>query len=230
MQLAEELADRMEKSPADAYSKPVEKPYPLLGSQPTNFTFLHGLRMPPLILLLERTATPLGQMLLVTDEQERLRAIDWHDHENRMHLLMRRQYPRLTLDLRETARTSLATQAMCAYFAGDLAAIDRLAVVTGGTDFQREVWAALRTIPHGETLSYRELALRISRPTAIRAVGLANGANPIGVVVPCHRVIGSNASLTGYGGGLQRKRWLLEHEQAPPGRQPTQQTATLPGF
>ena len=84
----------------------------------------------------------------------------------------------------------------------------------GGTDFQRSVWDALRTIPAGETLSYAALAERVGRPTAVRAVGLANGTNPIAVIVPCHRVIGSDSSLTGYGGGLDRKRWLLEHEGA----------------
>jgi methylated-DNA-[protein]-cysteine S-methyltransferase len=101
-----------------------------------------------------------------------------------------------------------------AYFAGDLSAIERLAVVTGGTDFQREVWAALRRIPAGRTLSYGALATQLGRPKAVRAVGLANGANPIGIVVPCHRVIGADGSLTGYGGGLERKRWLLAHEGA----------------
>jgi methylated-DNA-[protein]-cysteine S-methyltransferase len=96
--------------------------------------------------------------------------------------------------------------------AGDLLAIDRVPVRTGGTAFQREVWAALRTIPAGKTISYGMLAARLNRSKAVRAVGAANGANPVGVVVPCHRVIGADASLTGYGGGLERKRWLLEHE------------------
>jgi methylated-DNA-[protein]-cysteine S-methyltransferase len=86
--------------------------------------------------------------------------------------------------------------------------------VLHGTEFQRAVWNALRSIPCGETLSYGALARRIGRPSAVRAVGLANGANPVGVVVPCHRVIGSDGTLTGYGGGLSRKRWLLEHESA----------------
>lgn len=161
---------------------------------------------------LERVPTPLGQMLLVTDEQQRLRAIDWHDHEDRMHLLMRRQYKDKTVSLQETASRSPARRAMQDYFDGDIAAIDTLAVAMGGTDFQRQVWSALRSIPAGQPLSYRDLAERIGRPTAVRAVGLANGANPIGIVVPCHRVIGSNASLTGYGGGLHRKQWLLAHE------------------
>ncbi|MFC0708705.1 methylated-DNA--[protein]-cysteine S-methyltransferase [Azorhizophilus paspali] len=163
--------------------------------------------------LLERVETPLGQMLLVTDEQGKLRALDWHDHEDRMHLLMRRQYPGVRVGLREAMCESCAAQAMCAYFDGDIAVIDKLAVATGGTDFQRQVWAALRDISGGETLSYRDLATRIGRPSAVRAVGLANGANPVGIVVPCHRVIGSDRTLTGYGGGLERKQWLLDHER-----------------
>jgi methylated-DNA-[protein]-cysteine S-methyltransferase len=103
--------------------------------------------------------------------------------------------------------------ALDAYFEGDLRAIDELHVKTGGTEFQREVWAALRTIPASQTLSYGALAARIGRPKAVRAVGLANGSNPIGLVVPCHRVIGADGSLTGYGGGMERKRWLLKHER-----------------
>jgi len=98
------------------------------------------------------------------------------------------------------------------YFEGDLAAIDALPVKTAGTAFQREVWNALRSIPCGTTISYAKLAQQIGRPAAVRAVGLANGSNPIGVIVPCHRVIGANGSLTGYGGGIDRKRWLLAHE------------------
>ena len=98
------------------------------------------------------------------------------------------------------------------YFDGELAAINELPVRTAGTPFQRDVWRALREIPHGTTVSYGKLAKQIGRPNAVRAVGLANGSNPIGVVVPCHRVIGSNGSLTGYGGGIERKRWLLDHE------------------
>ena len=104
--------------------------------------------------------------------------------------------------------------AMRAYFAGDLAVIDTLKVDTGGTDFQRAVWRQLRRIPCGKTISYAELARRIGKPKAVRAVGLANGSNPISIVVPCHRVIGTDGSLTGYGGGLHRKQWLLEHEHA----------------
>jgi methylated-DNA-[protein]-cysteine S-methyltransferase len=98
------------------------------------------------------------------------------------------------------------------YFSGDHTSIDAVPVELNGTDFQKRVWQALRRIPSGSTISYAELARRIGEPAAVRAVGAANGANPVAVVVPCHRVIGSDGSLTGYGGGLERKRWLLAHE------------------
>jgi methylated-DNA-[protein]-cysteine S-methyltransferase len=102
-----------------------------------------------------------------------------------------------------------------AYFEGDLDVLDRVPVrFVRGTPFQREVWDALRTIPLGETISYAELARRVGRPGAYRAVGSANGQNPVGVVVPCHRVIAADGTLGGYGGGLDRKRWLLAHEGA----------------
>ena len=100
------------------------------------------------------------------------------------------------------------------YFAGDRTALKTVPWTTGGTAFQRKVWQALATIPVGETWSYAQLAAAIGSPKAVRAVGLANGANPIPIVVPCHRVIGANGSLTGFGGGLDRKRWLLRHEGA----------------
>lgn len=98
------------------------------------------------------------------------------------------------------------------YFGGDLTALDGVPVELNGTAFQKQVWQALRRIPSGTTLSYAELARRIGSPSAVRAVGTANGANPVAVIVPCHRVIGSDGSLTGYGGGLDRKQWLLAHE------------------
>jgi methylated-DNA-[protein]-cysteine S-methyltransferase len=105
-----------------------------------------------------------------------------------------------------------AASALGAYFAGDLKAIDALPVDTEGTAFQQAVWSELRRIPVGRTTCYSELATRIGRPAAVRAVGAANGANPVAVVVPCHRVIGKDGGLTGYGGGLERKAWLLRHE------------------
>lgn len=162
--------------------------------------------------LLERVATPLGQMLIVIDEQQRLRALDWQDHEDDMHTLFKRQYRNNSINLHESSQTSAATRAMLEYFDGNIAIIDQIPYATGGTDFQRAVWQALREIPHGQTISYSTLAQRIGKPAAVRAVGMANGANPISIVIPCHRVIGANQSLTGYGGGLPRKQWLLAHE------------------
>jgi methylated-DNA-[protein]-cysteine S-methyltransferase len=100
------------------------------------------------------------------------------------------------------------------YFEGDLGGLRTIEWRTRGTAFQRAVWSALTTIVPGQTLSYAALAAQLLCPRAVRAVGTANGANPISVVVPCHRVIGSDGSLTGYGGGLVRKRWLLQHEGA----------------
>jgi len=104
------------------------------------------------------------------------------------------------------------TRAIEAYFAGEVTALDELAVDPAGTEFQRRVWAALRTIPAGETRSYAAVASAVGSPRAVRAVGAANGANPVAIAVPCHRVIASDGALHGYGGGLERKRWLLEHE------------------
>lgn len=98
------------------------------------------------------------------------------------------------------------------YFSGTSNTFD-LPLAPRGTPFQQEVWQALCDIGYGETISYAELARRIGRPNASRAVGLANGANPLAIIVPCHRVIGANGSLTGYGGGIDAKRWLLDHEQ-----------------
>jgi methylated-DNA-[protein]-cysteine S-methyltransferase len=167
-------------------------------------------------LLIDRIGTPIGEMILIADRDGNLRATDWTDHEPRMHNFLRRHYGKEDdgFQLTPTRDPSGLSRAISNYFAGDLTAIDNLPVKTNGTPFQRQVWQALREIPLGTTISYGELARRIGRPAAVRAVGLANGSNPIGVVVPCHRVIGSNGSLPGYGGGIERKRWLLEHEGA----------------
>jgi methylated-DNA-[protein]-cysteine S-methyltransferase len=162
---------------------------------------------------LEHLETPTGSMRVVTDEGGHLRALDWEDHASRMRELIHRYYGAET-QLHDAPRRSKAARALADYFAGDLDAIADLPTAANGTAFQLSVWAALRQIPVGQTVSYGELAARIGRPKAVRAVGLANGANPIAVVVPCHRVIGADASLTGYGGGLDRKRWLLAHECA----------------
>lgn len=163
---------------------------------------------------LERTPTPTGPMLVVTDEADDVRAADWEDHESRLLLLLRRYHGTDAIRLAGGRAPSPARRALEAYFDGELGALDGVVVQTGGTDFQRAVWAGLRAIPVGRTLSYGALAASLGRPKAVRAVGLANGANPVSIIIPCHRVIGADASLTGYGGGLERKRWLLAHEGA----------------
>ncbi len=163
---------------------------------------------------IDRLATPVGELLIVADAEGRLRTIDWTDHEARMRLLLDRYYGKGRYSLSAARDPGGLTKAMRSYFQGDIAVIDTLPVEMAGTPFQRSVWQALRRIRHGTTISYAELAARIDKPRAIRAAGLANGQNPISIVVPCHRVIGSNGTLTGYGGGLPRKKWLLEHEGA----------------
>lgn len=115
------------------------------------------------------------------------------------------------LDVREAADPAGAATALRRFLAGDLASLGSVRVDTGGTPFQRDVWAALRAVPAGSTITYAELARRVGRPRAVRAVGAANGANPVSIVVPCHRVVGKDG-LRGYAGGLPRKEWLLGHE------------------
>ncbi|MFL5297710.1 MAG: methylated-DNA--[protein]-cysteine S-methyltransferase [Phenylobacterium sp.] len=165
---------------------------------------------PPEALTLDRLETPVGVALIVTDEEGCLRAFNWTDYEPAMRGWIARHYPKARLD--EGRSPAPVRRAFEAYFAGHARALEAVPWKASGTPFQLQVWEALCTIPAGETLSYAGLAERIGRPTAVRAVGLANGSNPVAVVVPCHRVIGANGSLTGYGGGLPRKRWLLELE------------------
>jgi methylated-DNA-[protein]-cysteine S-methyltransferase len=167
-----------------------------------------------LTLLIDRINTPIGEILIVADQGGNLRAADWQDYEERMYRLLQRHYGKSGFRLEAIRNPSGLSDAIRSYFAGELQSIDVVPVRTAGTPFQREVWQALRKITCGTTISYSELAKRIGRPAAVRAVGLANGSNPVGIVVPCHRVIGSNGSLTGYGGGIERKRWLLQHEGA----------------
>ena len=169
----------------------------------------------PETFILDRIASPVGEVLLVVDAEGAVRAFDFVDYEPRMLKLLARHYGEVVLS--EGWAPEAVRAAVAAYFGGDATALDGLKVKTGGTDFQRSVWAALRTIPAGETWSYGQLATAIGKPAAVRAVGLANGANPVGVIVPCHRVVGANGTLTGYAGGLERKRWLLAHEGAATG-------------
>jgi methylated-DNA-[protein]-cysteine S-methyltransferase len=166
----------------------------------------------PARLLLDRKPSPIGELLIVTDEAGALRALDFHDHEHRLDRLLRTHYGTLRPD---TGTAPSATHsALTAYFDGEFAALGAIPWATNGTAFQHAVWTALTKIPPGQTITYSELARRAGRPAAIRAAGHANGSNPLSIVAPCHRVIGMDGSLTGYGGGIERKRWLLAHEGA----------------
>jgi len=159
---------------------------------------------------LDRLPTPIGMALLVTDKDGLLRALDWEDYEPRMRQLLRLHYGAVSLQDASAPRDLRV--ALTNYFKGDL---DRLASIrwrVAGTPFQQKVWHALPKIPPGTTLSYGALAARLDAPRAMRAVGHANGSNPISVVLPCHRLIGAGGALVKYGGGLERKRWLLRHE------------------
>lgn len=153
---------------------------------------------------LSRVDSPIGPLILATGPR------------GLCALSLRGRMPEPAALAREGAPPREIAGALASYFAGDLRAIDALEVDPQGTPFQRRVWAALRTIPAGTTWSYAELARAVGRPTATRAVGAANGRNPIALVVPCHRVIASDGTLGGYGGGLPMKRWLLRHEKSWP--------------
>ena len=167
---------------------------------------------PPERLTLDRIPTPIGEMVSLTDETGALCVLDFGDTGPRLEGLIRRHYGEVPIS--ESRAPETVRCALDRYYAGDIHALTGLAWRTGGTAFQRRVWETLTTIPPGATWTYAQLAAHIGSPRAVRAVGLANGANPVGVVVPCHRVIGSNGTLTGYGGGIERKRWLLRHEGA----------------
>ncbi len=160
--------------------------------------------------LVDRTPTPLGEAVIVSGEDGALRLFYWDDPVHRWKAALLQRYGEVTLMEKKGAFGH--AKALKNYFDGDIGAIDKMPVAFAGTPFQLRVWNALRRIAGGTTTSYGALAKKIGKPNAVRAVGLANGQNPVGLIVPCHRVIGSDGSLTGYGGGLPRKRWLLEHE------------------
>ena len=150
-----------------------------------------------------RMDSPIGELLLVSDGTSLTQLL----------MLNQKYYGSETQEdwQRDDAIFRVAREQLIAYFAGELRTFD-LPLAPAGTAFQRKVWQALQDIPYGQTESYGALAKRINSPKASRAVGMANGHNPISIIVPCHRVIGANGSLTGYGGGIERKRWLLAHE------------------
>jgi methylated-DNA-[protein]-cysteine S-methyltransferase len=163
----------------------------------------------------DRVATPIGTMMIAADADGKLRVALFTEDEEELRRYLSLQVGAKGFSFEPADNPHGLTSAISSYFAGNLGIINALPVETGGTAFQQDVWRALRAIPCGSTISYGQLAEQIGRPAAVRAVGLANGSNPVAVVVPCHRVIGSNGSLTGYGGGIERKSWLLDHEKNP---------------
>jgi methylated-DNA-[protein]-cysteine S-methyltransferase len=160
------------------------------------------------VLLVDELETPVGTLLLAACNGK-LRALEFTDRGYENLGRLKTDLPRR--NVRDPFGFSTAIQE---YFNGDSQAMDKIPVDLDGTAFQQRVWLALRDIPEGTTISYAQLAFRVGSPKACRAVGITNGRNPIAVVLPCHRVIGSNGTLTGYGGGLARKEWLLRHEGA----------------
>jgi methylated-DNA-[protein]-cysteine S-methyltransferase len=155
--------------------------------------------------------SPLGELTVVT-AGDRLAGLQFSDCAARLRRALERRFGGAALVAGPVP--AAVAGALRAYFAGDLGALDAVEVDAGGTAFQARVWRALRRIPPGTTAAYRDLARRIGAPGAVRAVGAANGANPVGLVLPCHRVIGADGALHGYAGGVARKRWLLRHEGA----------------
>lgn len=164
---------------------------------------------------IDTPAGPVRLAVFVDGRGERIVALAFHDHFDRVSARVRTRLAGADWVEGET----VAAGSVRRYLAGDLTAIDDVEVDAAGTPFQEQVWAALRAIPAGETRSYGQVAAAIGAPGAVRAVGTANGANPVWLVVPCHRVVRSDGSVGGYGGGSGRKQWLLEHERsAGPGR------------
>ncbi len=164
-----------------------------------------------MILELASISSPIG-MITVAAFEGALCALDFGDLNERTCAHLTRRFG--AIEFRPAQDRANAATRLAAYFAGELDALKGIAADTGGSPFQRAVWNELRAIPVGAVISYGELARRIGAPAAVRAVGAANGANPVGIVIPCHRVIGANGKLVGYGGGIERKRWLLAHEGA----------------
>jgi methylated-DNA-[protein]-cysteine S-methyltransferase len=155
--------------------------------------------------------TPIGPIHFISDESS-LVALDFGDPQDRLFTLLRARFG-ADVSVKESGDPLNVASALDAYFEGRFDSLKAISVDGGGTPFQRRVWDALREIPAGETQSYGQLAAGFGKPNGARAVGLANSLNPINLAVPCHRVIGSAGALTGYGGGIERKRWLLGHER-----------------
>lgn len=153
--------------------------------------------------------TPIGDVVVVVSEGVLL-ALDFEDYRARMMKLLARRFDSVALV--SVQNPGGMSDRVRRYFAGELTALLEVPMATGGTDFQRQVWQELRDIAPGSVVTYGELAQRLNNPKAVRAVGMANSLNPISIALPCHRVVGAGGKLTGYAGGLGRKRWLLSHE------------------
>ena len=164
-----------------------------------------------MLLTYDEFNSPIGRILFASDGQA-VCTLEFLDHEDRMKLLLTRRFGDVQFQ-RGADPLNLKKQ-LRDYFDGNIQALERIPTNAGGTEFQQQVWKALRTIPPGETRSYGQLAVQLHRPKASRAVGHANSLNPVAIIVPCHRVIGASSALTGYAGGLEKKRWLLHHEGA----------------
>ena len=172
-------------------------------------------KVPP-ALIVQAAGTPLGALLLVADAEGFLRAAEFEDCESRLRRHFDRRLGPAGYTLSPGRVPPTITAALASYFAGDFDAIRSIALKPDGTPFQNEVWTALRAIEPGDTLTYAGLAARLGRAQAARAVGHANAANPFSIIIPCHRLIGADGGLTGYAGGVRRKRWLLDHETRRP--------------
>ena len=157
-------------------------------------------------------ATSIGPLVVIQDEVDALFMVEFADCEHRMERWLQHRLASGRYRLRTGTISSNARETFAAYFDGRVDILHSLPVRLDGTSFQNEMWTALREVVPGETLAYGVFAERLGRPNAARAVGHANGSNPLSIVVPCHRLVGANGALTNYGGGLQRKRWLLDHE------------------
>ncbi len=170
---------------------------------------------PPRRLTVSEVSSPIGRIEVILDEAGILRGLDFGSGLPRIRQRMARLYPGPSLEA--GAAPPRVSEALGGYFEGDPDALARLDCATAGTRFQEQVWTALCDIPGGVTRSYLDIAIQVGAPRAVRAVGLANGANPVALLIPCHRVVGRSGALTGYAGGLDRKAWLLAHEEASSG-------------
>lgn len=172
----------------------------------------------PLSLVSDTIETPIGALALVEDQAGSLCMVEFADCQHRMDRWLHKRLSSGRYKLKSGTVTAATKNSFAAYFDGEIAALCKIAVRFDGTAFQNEVWSALRDIASGETFAYGAFAERLGRPQSARAVGHANGANPLSIVVPCHRLVGANGALTNYGGGIERKRWLLDHEARHAGR------------